>query len=665
MSFLSRRKTNGTNPSHTSLLQDSANVPRKSTAATASIYSVESKKAPSILRKKHISFPSSFNKLAAKLTSRHPPAASTHAPVGNVGSPLAYRRSRSPSPALSLDIRMPAGLGRRASELGEREEFEEYEVHEGAQRLQPRPERKRSISLPAAGPGPRGRAADLHAALLVDRPQPELKKPALARVSPELLSSVFSYGTYADLFSLSQVSKAWSQAALRALYDDIDLRNMDDERVEQCVASLASHRSLATLVRKFACRDLPPPDGIAVGMATSLSVVTFAIALTNMEHLHTLALPHFDLRILAHTTFSLRSLTLRSKNIYGDEFHALFSWLGRHPALHTLSLPNLVLPSLPPAPSKPVDTRKIPSRPHTPHTPDTPPQASRRPATSHDCKSKSSSPSPTSESPTPPLFPATLLPQLRTLTCPPVLATALVPGRPLVRVQIPIQCTLYDGLRPSALMSALAAARETLRVLAIQPASTKIDQRTIERVVMAAGAELGECVETLEVHWVLDDEILYKLVAGFLPRFPALNTLALVRDSPPPHPPSPLLEFPLPPASPLSTSPNSRRASCSSYASSSPYRSARNSGLGLGPGSSAAAAANTLGVSPSPGARPLSARSADVPFPRVHERGHLGTWSKTCPNLRKVLFLSGAEWAVWPDPTREGEAQFEFVSYEP
>ena len=159
-------------------------------------------------------------------------------------------------------------------------------------------------------------------------------------------------------------------------------------------------------------------------------------------------------------------------------------------------------------------------------------------------------------------------------------------------------------------------------------------------------------------------QILYKLVAGFLPRFPALNTLALVRDSPPPHPPSPLLEFPLPPASPLSTSPNSRRASCSSYASSSPYRPARNSGLGLGTGSPGAAA-NTLGVNSSPGGRPVSARSADIPFPRVHERGHLGTWSKTCPNLRKVLFLSGAEWAIWPDPTREGEPQFEFVTYEP
>ncbi len=501
MSFLSRRKNNGANPSHSSLLQDSANVPRKSTAATASIYSVESKKAPSVLRKKYINFPSSFNKLAAKLTSRHPPVASNHAPVGNVGSPLAYWRSRSPSPALSLDIRMPADLGRRASELGEREEFEEYEE---AQRQQPHPERKRSVSLPAAGPGSRGRAADLYAALPVDRPKPELKKPALARVSPELLSSVFSYATYSDLLSLAQVSKTWSQAALRAMYDDLDLRNMDDERVEQCIASLASHRPLAALVRKFACRDLPPLDGIAVGTGPSLSVVTFAIALTNMDYLHTLSLPHFDLRVLAHTTFSLRSLTLQCKTLYPDEFHALFSWLGRHPALHTLCLPKLVLPSLPPDPLKLVDTRKIPSRPHTPHTPDTPPRCL---ATSHDCKSKSSSPSPTSDFPPPALFPASLLPQLQMLTCPPSLATALVPGRPLVRVQIPIQCTLYDGLRPSALMSALASARETLRVLAIQPASTKIDQRTIERVVMAAGAELGACVETLEVHWVLDDEV--------------------------------------------------------------------------------------------------------------------------------------------------------------
>ncbi|KAI1789849.1 hypothetical protein LXA43DRAFT_891981 [Ganoderma leucocontextum] len=533
---------------------------------------------------------------------------------------------------------MPAGLGRRASELGEREEFEEYQE---AHRQQPRPERKRSVSLPASGPGPRWRAANFRASLLVDPPQPELKEPTLARVSPELLSSVFSYATCSDLFSLAQVSKTWSQAALRALYDDLDLRNVDDGRVEQCIASLASHRCLAALVRKFACRDLPPLDGIAVGTGASLSVVTFAIALTNMEHLRTLVLPHFDLCILAHTTFSLRSLTLHSKTIYADNFHALFSWLGRHPTLHTLCLPNLVLPSLPPVPLKPIDTHKIPSRPHTPHTPDTPP---RRPATSHDCNSKSSSPSPPGDYPSRSPFPATLLPQLQTLTCPPALVAALTPGRPLVRVQMPIQCTLYDGLRPSALMSALATTRQTLRVLAIQPTSTKIDQRTIERVVMAAGAELGECVETLEVHWVLDDQILYKLVAGFLPRFRALRTLAFIRDSPPPHPPSPLLEFPLPPASPLSTSPNSRRASCSSYASSSPYRSARNSGLG---------------------GRPLSARSADVPFPRVHERSHLALWSKTCPHLRKVLFLSGAEWAVWPDSTKESDAEFEFVGYEP
>ena len=478
MSFLSRRKTNAA--SHAAPLQDSANVPRKSGTTAASIYSVDK---PSSLRRKHIHFPSSFNKLAAKLTSKPQTSGIANVPVGNVGSPLAYWRSRSPSPAPSLDIRMPTGLGRRASELGEREEFEQYME----QQQQPRTERKRSISLPAAAQAARWRAANSAATTPVESPLPKSKQPALARLSAELLSFVFSYAARADVLSLAQVSKAWSQAALRALYDNVDLRDIDDERVEQCIALLASRRPLASLVHKFACRDLPHTDG---GLGASLNVVTFAIAFTNMDQLHTLTLPHFDLRVLCHTTFSLQALTLQCKTTTADDFHALFSWLGRHPSLHTLSLPQLVLPSLPPAPLKPVDTSKLPSRPHTPHTPDTP---------THDSDLSLH----TTTSP----FPATLLPQLRHFDGPVSIAAALVPGRPLERVKIPVQCTLYDGLRPSALMSALATARSTLRTVTIQPSSAKIDQRTIERVVMSAGAELGDFVETLEMHWVLDDEV--------------------------------------------------------------------------------------------------------------------------------------------------------------
>ena len=138
--------------------------------------------------------------------------------------------------------------------------------------------------------------------------------------------------------------------------------------------------------------------------------------------------------------------------------------------------------------------------------------------------------------------------------------------------------------------------------------------------------------------------MLHKLVAGALGRFRALRTLRLLRDSPPPHPPSPLLEFPLPPASP----PNSnRRTSVSSY--SSAFLSARGGGgASTGPPS---ARSSTGGA------------GTDTPFPRVHERAHLALWSKTCPTLQSVTFLSGAEWRVWPNPTAGGQPQFEFVGY--
>ncbi|KAI0739676.1 hypothetical protein C8Q80DRAFT_1222054 [Daedaleopsis nitida] len=489
---------------------------------------------------------------------------------------------------------MPTGLGRRASELGEREDFLDG--------------RKRSISLPAS-PSPATRW----------QLTPEPKDPALERISPELLSFVFSFASRPDLLSLARVSRSFSEGALRALYDVLDLRNVDDERIEQCITSLASRRHIASLVRSFACRILPPPAG---GDPTVLDMVTFAIALTNMDQLHTLTLPRFDHRLVRHATFSLRHLTLTCESISPEDYHALFSWLGKHSSLLSLSLPSLVLPSLPASPDPSVDS-SVPSPAHTPRTSDTP----------HD---SSDAPSHVSSSP----FPLTIAPHLRRFDGPVSIAAALVPGRPLERIKLPIHQTLYDGLRPSALMSALASARGTLRALTIQPASKKIDQRTLERVIMSAGAELGDFIETLEVHWVLDDEVLYKLVVGMLVRFRALRTFALHRDSPPPHPTSPLLEFPLPPASPALTPTVNRRTSVCSY--SSGFLSVR-------------------GTTP----LPASARSstADTPFPRVHERAHLALWSKMCPQLHDVTFLSGAQWRVWPNPTAGGQPQFEFVGY--
>ncbi|KAI0357151.1 hypothetical protein OH77DRAFT_1494998 [Trametes cingulata] len=500
---------------------------------------------------------------------------------------------------------MPTGLGRRASELGEREDFEES-----------RHGRKRSVSLPAAAQAARWREAVAQEEAQASSSSVQ-KTPAITRVSPELLSTVFAFASRPDILSLAQVSKSFSQAALRALYDNLDLRDVDDERATQCIASLASRRHVASLIRSFACRTLPPADD-----TTSLATVTFAIAFNNMDQLHALTLPRFDLRLLCHTTFSLQRLTLLCKNISAQDFHALVGWLARQPALTALSLPCLVLPALPaPADACP------PSAPYTPRTPDTPTHDSDASAPTSPTSSTASAS--TASSP----FPPTLLPNLRRVHGPVALAAALAPGRPLESAKLPIQHTLYDGLRPSAIMSALASARGTLRTVTIKPVSTKIDSRTIERVVMSAGAELGDFVETLEVHWVMDDESLYKLIVSVLGRFRALRTLRLLRDSPPPFPPSPLLEFPLPPASPPLSA--GARTSISSFSSAFPPRSARSA-------------------------------APDTPFPRVHERAHLALWSKTCPSLRRVFFLSGAEWIVLPPSPEEGSfglPPFEFVGY--
>ena len=139
----------------------------------------------------------------------------------------------------------------------------------------------------------------------------------------------------------------------------------------------------------------------------------------------------------------------------------------------------------------------------------------------------------------------------------------------------------------------------------------------------------------------------------------------MLRDSPPPHPPSPLLEFPMPPASPpLSPAASvaaNRRTSVSSY--SSAFLSVRGLGSGSGSGNgvgnnppSARSSSTGTGTGTGPGA-------SDTPFPRVHERAHLALWSKTCPTLRSVLFLSGAEWGIYPNPTAGGQPQFEFAGY--
>ncbi|THH32650.1 hypothetical protein EUX98_g1519 [Antrodiella citrinella] len=227
-------------------------------------------------------------------------------------------------------------------------------------------------------------------------------------------------------------------------------------------------------------------------------------------------------------------------------------------------------------------------------------------------------------------IPSNVVPQLSHFHGPAPLVSVIVPDRAIQSLSITIHTTLYDGLRPSALMSFVTRSKTPVTSLSIiASGQKKVDARTLERVLMSVGAELGEFLQTLEIEWILEDELLYKQVLAVLPRFKALHTLRLHRRLPPPPPRSPPPSLPLPPTTPLSTPPPSPSAFFANkvFAWTPPES----------PNVSGRTRINSFS----------SKRiSLDVPLPRAHERTHLAAWSKQCRTLRNVSFLSGAEWRV-------------------
>ncbi|KAH9010500.1 hypothetical protein EDB83DRAFT_2680812 [Lactarius deliciosus] len=111
--------------------------------------------------------------------------------------------------------------------------------------------------------------------------------------------------------------------------------------------------------------------------------------------------------------------------------------------------------------------------------------------------------------------PSAAVPRLAVLDSSPGLAAALAPGRPLRRVMLHIASTLYDGLRPAALVGALGGALKELR-LVLAP---DVDVRTRGRLLGA----LGNTGAGLEVSL----QALYKQVGSLLPNVQALRTLRL------------------------------------------------------------------------------------------------------------------------------------------
>lgn len=392
-----------------------------------------------------------------------------------VGFPRTYSRESTPSPTGSLeDIQIPAGLGRRASASGVQppDTPTQQSIFLAIPFASDQRNRTQSAPSTTALRSVKRKSVPLLSGIEGARTE----EPAMSRIPLELLTAVFSFATRRDVLSLACVSKVFSAAALRALYCRLDLRPFSPECVDRCVSLLASNREFASYVRHFACATLPPPDA-------ALIAVTFAIAFTNMHALESLTLPDYDARFLTHTCFRLKRLRIMSEFVPEEDWQSFWAWSAKQPELTSLSFPHLLQNasecSLPDPPPRTEEDENDDDT-DTLHE-DTFAQNLR--------------------------LPSNLLPRLAHFHGPASLAATIVQGRPVVSVTLHVHTTLYDGLKPSAIMSALTRSRAGVTRLGISVSLMQVDARTLERVFMSAGAELGSQLDTLAVEWVLDDEV--------------------------------------------------------------------------------------------------------------------------------------------------------------
>lgn len=699
MSFLSRRKHRrrddpGQSPSLAADLSlgalpedDAASVQAPSLLPTPSIRSTTN-----ISIRKRLS---SLSFLAGGLKRGRPQHAQTPSQVqsqtqgtgldGSVGAGLGFvmpvrihspSRSRSPSPEPSLEIRRPSGLGRRASVIELFEQPEEARADgvygHGAG------ERKHSMSTPELVMLPNGL---LHWSHLPEKAHPrrdsssklpfsKLKRrisktlppippPAvsLAQMPPGLLETILSYTRPKDVASAAAVCKALAEPAKAVLYANINLTGtVNDSQRENCICLLASRRDLGALVHSFACSDLPYTSESPLAKGRSkYSLVTVAIALNTMPSLTSLTLPRFDTSLLSYTSFRLRKLCFLCERMTNDDLQNTFEWLISQSTITLLSLPNLVLDDS--------NTQLL----------------------SHTSAQHSSIPEDAVEDQAAWTIPSQVLPFLDELCGPAALVAALTPGRPLASVRLHVHSTVYDGLRPSALASALAQSTAEssitrLTLVAVSHADCKIDARTTERVLMSIGSELGQTVQVLEVESTLEDEVrtnrtarslvrsncyeqvIRKLVGPVLSRYKALHTLRLRGKIYPPPPTPPPSEPPLETPSDISIEFPSMTIS---LAPTLPSLS-----LGLGspftlpfPSEPSPTFLTPLPSPLSPGAfsdvsAPASTVMTPLPSPvndgpcgsRTQERDRtiLASWTRHCPSLRTVVFPSAARWTIVP-----------------
>jgi hypothetical protein len=431
--------------------------------------------SPSSSQTPSIKSTSTFRKRLSSFNVFHSKRMRGHKKHGGVGYTTShkpsYPTSRSPSPEPSLEIRRPSGLGRRASIS------DQLHAEAPSCPCRPTPERKWSISTPelllTLPDGLACWSEEVNRTL--ERHVPSCP---IARLSATLIETIFTFVPRSDLLSVAYTCKTFLEAVRPRLYRQVDLLRVEDYAcATRCINLLASRRDLAAMVESFSCKLLPPLN--SAGGMSPLPSVTFAIALNNMHRLTALTLPCFDSALLFHTTFRLHHLTFLTESASQSELEGIFAWLANQPRLTSLSFPRLVL-----------DSDSIHWLAGA---------GSHLVGISEEDQGRNVSLAGISSS---------TFPFLDHVSGPASLVIALVPGRPLRSVTVHIYTAIYDGLRPSALAAELARGTADITSLGIVvPPRSRVDARTLERVLMATGAEIGATIKTLEVDCPLDEQV--------------------------------------------------------------------------------------------------------------------------------------------------------------
>ncbi|KAG6816225.1 hypothetical protein H0H87_007596 [Tephrocybe sp. NHM501043] len=411
------------------------------------------------------------------------------------------------------DIRRPSGLGRSVSISSQRSlppsPFtaidEESPFHLATKAAH---ERSRAVSSPNP---PRFIATPPTNLMPTSNMEYRNKNRPPPPMPHEVLVGILSFIPRHAVASFAGASNDWCNAARSVLYETIDLRHLRSRQVELLVTLLAYRHDLAELVRTFECHTWPdffPPQITVVGahghthhpsFSPALTAV-FTVAFQNMHLITTLVLPSFDYTFLRHhSAFGLSKLTILSLTMTSNETTQLFAWLDGQINITHLAFPNLLDSS--------TGSTSVNSSLTIPQT-----SLSQR-NTLKDClntydASTSLSITPSSSPvtslalltpavPTSPFNSLSLLPALTTLVATPSIITSLVTTRPtaiprpLGQVTLRISNTLYTGLRPAALLSALHG----IAILILQ-FSPVVDRRTIGKV-LSAGAVLTLPTNTL------------------------------------------------------------------------------------------------------------------------------------------------------------------------